>query len=377
MSPEPIMEKNDFKHANSVVPFHVEEDRWLQQIKWQRAGLQVGQGGAGIEDTIPTSAGCGAGIFLQKFSAGQTLPPRRIPRALLVESDALVIVDRIARREFDTSMVYMGIFFLKWIPCGTGYASGEMGISPCGGVWGGVTEILRGAGHGEGDGRAVGILRGGGTGRGRGAVGIPGGAGTGAGCGGGDEDSPRGEKWGGSTGKTAGQSHTPPRPVPLCRANFWPAPCPGGGKNAGNLRPAGVGPRGVRNPRPFATLAERLAFFAIAVNLAPYLILEMHESLPDAATHVTDWIGTAYVLTLMGVFFADAYLGRFKTMIIFSCIYATSRLPKIVYAHLPALAKYVNQPRKVKTSYFWCTGLDSTRNRRDQALWVFFRSRSI
>ncbi|KAK9165396.1 hypothetical protein Scep_000587 [Stephania cephalantha] len=70
-------------------------------------------------------------------------------------------------------------------------------------------------------------------------------------------------------------------------------------------------------------VAERLAFCAIAVNLAPYLILEMHESLPDAATHVTDWIGTAYVLTLLGAFFADAYLGRFKTMISFSCIFAT------------------------------------------------------
>ncbi|KAK9169458.1 hypothetical protein Syun_001598 [Stephania yunnanensis] len=35
-------------------------------------------------------------------------------------------------------------------------------------------------------------------------------------------------------------------------------------------------------------VAEMLDFFAIAVNMAPYLILEMHESLPDAATHVTD-----------------------------------------------------------------------------------------
>lgn len=69
-------------------------------------------------------------------------------------------------------------------------------------------------------------------------------------------------------------------------------------------------------------VAERLAFFAIAVNMVAYLVFEMRQSLPSAATHVTDWIGAAYVLTLLGAFLADAYLGRFKTIIIFSCVYA-------------------------------------------------------
>lgn len=69
-------------------------------------------------------------------------------------------------------------------------------------------------------------------------------------------------------------------------------------------------------------VAERLAFFAIAANMVTYLTFEMHQSIPTAATHVTDWIGAAYVLTIFGAFMADAYLGRFKTIIIFSCIYA-------------------------------------------------------
>ena len=43
-------------------------------------------------------------------------------------------------------------------------------------------------------------------------------------------------------------------------------------------------------------VAERLAFFAIAVNMTAYLVREMHQSLPTAGTHVTDWIGAAYVL---------------------------------------------------------------------------------
>lgn len=69
-------------------------------------------------------------------------------------------------------------------------------------------------------------------------------------------------------------------------------------------------------------VAERLAFFAVAVNMVAYLVREMHQPFPEAATHVTDWIGAAYVLTLFGAFLADAYLGRFRTIIIFSCIYA-------------------------------------------------------
>uniref|UniRef100_A0A7N0R9L1 Uncharacterized protein n=1 Tax=Kalanchoe fedtschenkoi TaxID=63787 RepID=A0A7N0R9L1_KALFE len=69
-------------------------------------------------------------------------------------------------------------------------------------------------------------------------------------------------------------------------------------------------------------VAERMAFYAIAVNMVSYLVFEMNQSLPDAATHVTDWIGAAFVLTIFGAFIADAYLGRFKTIIVFSCIYA-------------------------------------------------------
>ena len=73
-------------------------------------------------------------------------------------------------------------------------------------------------------------------------------------------------------------------------------------------------------------VAERLAFFAVAVSMVGYLVREMNQSFPDAATHVTDWIGAAYVLTLLGAFLADAYLGRFRTIIIFSCIYAVVRI---------------------------------------------------
>ncbi|KAL9395601.1 hypothetical protein Peur_009854 [Populus x canadensis] len=84
-------------------------------------------------------------------------------------------------------------------------------------------------------------------------------------------------------------------------------------------------------------VAERLAFFGIAVNMVAYLVFEMHQSLPNAATHVTDWIGAAYVLTLFGAFCADAYLGRFRTIIVFSCIYTVGMVLLTLSASIDSL----------------------------------------
>ncbi|XP_011028927.1 PREDICTED: protein NRT1/ PTR FAMILY 8.2-like [Populus euphratica] len=67
------------------------------------------------------------------------------------------------------------------------------------------------------------------------------------------------------------------------------------------------------------------------------MVFEMHQSLPNAATHVIDWIGAAYVLTLFGVFCADAYLGRFRTIIIFSCIYTVGMVLMTLSASIDSL----------------------------------------
>uniref|UniRef100_A0A803NN82 Uncharacterized protein n=1 Tax=Cannabis sativa TaxID=3483 RepID=A0A803NN82_CANSA len=84
-------------------------------------------------------------------------------------------------------------------------------------------------------------------------------------------------------------------------------------------------------------VAERLAFFAIAVNMVAYLVFEMKKSLPDSATIVTDWIGAAYVLTIFGAFMADAFLGRFRTIMVFSCIYALGMVLLTLSASLDSL----------------------------------------
>ncbi|KAK1395096.1 hypothetical protein POM88_014152 [Heracleum sosnowskyi] len=94
------------------------------------------------------------------------------------------------------------------------------------------------------------------------------------------------------------------------------------------------------NASPFIIvneITERLAFFAVGVSLVGYLVREMHESLPTAATHVTDWIGAAYVLTILGAFLADAYLGRFLTIIVFSCVYAVGMILLTISASIDSL----------------------------------------
>lgn len=47
----------------------------------------------------------------------------------------------------------------------------------------------------------------------------------------------------------------------------------------------------------------------------------MNESSVVAVNNVTNWSGTCYVTPLLGAFLADAYLGRFWTIAVFSIIY--------------------------------------------------------
>lgn len=58
----------------------------------------------------------------------------------------------------------------------------------------------------------------------------------------------------------------------------------------------------------------------IAVNLVTYLGGTMHLPSSTSANVVTDFLGTSFLLCLLGGFLADSFLGRFKTIVIFACI---------------------------------------------------------
>ncbi|XP_017249099.1 protein NRT1/ PTR FAMILY 6.2 isoform X1 [Daucus carota subsp. sativus] len=67
-------------------------------------------------------------------------------------------------------------------------------------------------------------------------------------------------------------------------------------------------------------ICERLSTMGIAVNLVTYLGGAMHIPSAASANIVTDFMGTSFLLCLLGGFLADSFLGRYKTIAIFAII---------------------------------------------------------
>jgi dipeptide/tripeptide permease len=78
-------------------------------------------------------------------------------------------------------------------------------------------------------------------------------------------------------------------------------------------------------------LAERLCVMGIAMNLVTYLVGDMHLSNSQSANIVTNFMGTLYLLALLGGFVADAKFGRYLTVAIFSTIAALVRARKHIH----------------------------------------------
>ncbi|KMZ72028.1 putative Nitrate Transporter 1.1 [Zostera marina] len=70
-------------------------------------------------------------------------------------------------------------------------------------------------------------------------------------------------------------------------------------------------------------LNERLTSLGIAVNLVTYLTGTMHLGNAVSANAVTNFLGTSFMLCLLGGFIADTFLGRYLTIGIFAAIQAT------------------------------------------------------
>ncbi|KAK8621907.1 hypothetical protein V6N13_097535 [Hibiscus sabdariffa] len=68
---------------------------------------------------------------------------------------------------------------------------------------------------------------------------------------------------------------------------------------------------------------ERLTTLGIAVNLVTYLTDTMHLGNATSATTVTNFLGTSFMLCLLGGFVADTILGRYLTIGIFATVQAT------------------------------------------------------
>ncbi|KAI6705553.1 hypothetical protein NL676_008515 [Syzygium grande] len=61
---------------------------------------------------------------------------------------------------------------------------------------------------------------------------------------------------------------------------------------------------------------ENMATFALAVNLVTYFNGVMRFELADAANHLTNFLGTSYILPILAAILADTFIGRCKTVLI-------------------------------------------------------------
>ncbi|KAG6481206.1 protein NRT1/ PTR FAMILY 5.2-like isoform X1 [Zingiber officinale] len=68
---------------------------------------------------------------------------------------------------------------------------------------------------------------------------------------------------------------------------------------------------------------ERMAYYGIASNLVLYLTRELHQGTVASANNVTYWVGTTFLMPVLGAFVADVYLGRYWTYLISAALYFT------------------------------------------------------
>ncbi|GKD41282.1 NRT1/ PTR family 4.5-like protein [Tanacetum coccineum] len=85
-----------------------------------------------------------------------------------------------------------------------------------------------------------------------------------------------------------------------------------GGKVDCKGRPATKDKGGMRAAFP---VLVTFAFENMA-NLVTYFNSVMHYDISDSATHLTNFMGTGYILSLLMACIVDAYFGRYKTVLI-------------------------------------------------------------
>lgn len=82
---------------------------------------------------------------------------------------------------------------------------------------------------------------------------------------------------------------------------------------------------------------ERLTTLGIAVNLVTYLTGTMHLGNATSANTVTNFLGTSFMLCLLGGFIADTFLGRYRTIAIFAAVQATGVTVLTISTIVPSL----------------------------------------
>ncbi|KAL2490034.1 Protein NRT1/PTR FAMILY 6.3 [Forsythia ovata] len=82
---------------------------------------------------------------------------------------------------------------------------------------------------------------------------------------------------------------------------------------------------------------ERLTTLGIAVNMVTYLTATMHLGNASSANTVTNFLGTSFMLCLLGGFVADTFLGRYLTIGIFATVQALGVTILTISTIIPSL----------------------------------------
>ncbi|GLJ31705.1 hypothetical protein SUGI_0637370 [Cryptomeria japonica] len=81
------------------------------------------------------------------------------------------------------------------------------------------------------------------------------------------------------------------------------------------------------------TILDNLAFVGSIINLVTYFMMTMNMELAEAANTLTNFVGTTFLLSLVGGFISDCWLTRFKTAIFSILIQIAGYLVLLIQAH--------------------------------------------
>ncbi|XP_076910350.1 protein NRT1/ PTR FAMILY 5.6-like [Bidens hawaiensis] len=104
--------------------------------------------------------------------------------------------------------------------------------------------------------------------------------------------------------------------------------------------------------------AERLSYFGIATSLIIYLTKVIHQDVKTSAKSANQWIGVTTLMPLVGGFLADAYFGRFATVLLSSVIYLMGLILLTMSSMIPSLKPCASgtlclNPRKIHEVVFF------------------------
>ncbi|XP_061994178.1 protein NRT1/ PTR FAMILY 6.1 [Rosa rugosa] len=94
-------------------------------------------------------------------------------------------------------------------------------------------------------------------------------------------------------------------------------------------------------------MAERMAYFGLSVNMVAFMFYVMHRPFSSSSNAVNNFLGISQASSVLGGFLADAYLGRYWTIAIFTTIYLAGLTGITLCATMDALKPNQDQCEQI------------------------------